>query len=289
MSDMFKAIASGTIFGGLVDCYVLEDKTRVISMRGAVRALTRGPDSSGKTSGSETGNLGQYLRNLPSKYEHLAAGKSLRFAMQARGMANGITAEQFYDILVAYSEAADLGEITHPGQLRIAANCNRLVRACGKIGIVALVDEATGYQSQRAPDELHTLVDKYLRETPGEWKRLWDKDVVSKLCGLYGIEQRGESFPTFACTVVGKLYKIILPGEVYAEMRSRNGSGDDRKGKLHQFFKEALWRFVHNDVPFVAYMARVSRTRQEFWNHMHARYGGQSFQLDMDLDGEAAQ
>ncbi len=46
-------------------------------------------------------------------------------------MAHGIIAEQFYDILVAYSEAADLGQITHPGQLRIAANCNRLVRQLG--------------------------------------------------------------------------------------------------------------------------------------------------------------
>ena len=191
--------------------------------------------------------------------------------------------------IAGLEQCANLGEITHPGQLRIAANCNRLVRACGKVGIVALVDEATGYQSQRAPDELQTLVAKYLLETPGEWKRLWDKDVVSKLCGLYGIEQRGESFPTFACNVIGKLYKLILPGEVYAEMRNRNGSGEERRGKLHQFFKEALWRFVHNDIPFVAYIARVSRTRQEFWNHMHARYGGQSFQLGMDLDGGAAE
>lgn len=282
---MLTTIASGTIFGGLVDCYVLNDKTRVVSMRGAVRALTRDAENIGKSGGHETGNLGQYLRRLPSNYAHLAAGTSRRFTLPSRGMANGITAEQFYDILVAYSEAADLGEITHPGQLRIAANCNRLVRACGKVGIVALVDEATGYQSVRAPDELHSLVDKYLRETPGEWKRLWDRDVVSRLCGLYGVEQRGESFPTFACKVVGKLYKIILPAEVYAEMRSRNGSGDERKGKLHQFFQAALWRFVHNDIPFVAYMARVSRTRQEFWSHMHARYAGESFQLDMGLDG----
>lgn len=283
MSDMFKAIAGGTIFGGLVDCYVLADKTRVISKRGVSRALSGGSDA------PEIKDLPRALGKLPSKYGQIATPRAIEFSRPTGGVAHGISAEQFYDILVAYSEAADLGEITHPGQLRIAANCNRLVRACGKIGIVALVDEATGYQSQRAPDELHTLVDKYLRETPGEWKRLWDKDVVSKLCGLYGIEQRGESFPTFACTVVGKLYRIILPGEVYDEMRSRNGSGEERKGKLHQFFKEALWRFVNNDIPSIAYFARISRTRREFWGHVHARYGGQAFQLDMDLDGESAQ
>jgi hypothetical protein len=176
---ILKTIASGTIFGGLVDCYVLSDKTRVISMRGAVRALTRDAGNTEKSGGHETGNLRQYLRRLPSKYGHLAAGTSRCFALPSRG---------------------------------------------------------------------------------------------------------GESFPTFACKVVGKLYKIILPAEVYAEMRNRNGSGEDRKGKLHQFFQAALWRFVHNDIPFVAYMARVSRTRREFWNHMHARYGGQSFQMGLGLD-----
>lgn len=279
-----RAIASGTIFGGLVDCYVLEDKTRVISKRGAVKALTRDAENTEKSGATNPTALGRYLSRLPSKYAHMSTRPTLRFRHQQGGMADGITAEEFYDILVAYSESADIGELTHPAQLRIAANCNRLVRACGKVGIVALVDEATGYQADRAANELRTLVDHYLRETPGEWQILWDKNVVSRLCRLYGIERRGESFPTFACNVIGKLYKLILPAEVYAEMRNRNGSGDERKGKLHQYFKEALWRFVHNDIPFVAYIARVSKSRQEFWNHMHARYADQSFQLGMDID-----
>lgn len=279
-----NAIAAGKLFGGLVDCYVLEDKRRVIVKRGAVKAITSG----GADSGVDGGNLRRYLAKLPEKYGLSGVGPSIGFTTPTGATAQGITAEQFYDILVAYSEAADLGEITHPGQLRIAANCNRLVRACGKVGIVALVDEATGYQTDREADALQSLVSQYLRETPGEWKRLWNKDVVARLCDLYGIERRGDAFPTFACRVIGKLYQIILPEEVYSEMRLRNGKGEERQGKLHQYFKDSLWRFVNNDIPSIAYFARISRTRREFWGHIHARYGGGAVQFGMDFDGDEA-
>lgn len=276
-----KVIASGKLFGG-VDCHVLADKRRVITQRGVVLALTTGPDGGGRKSG----NLAPYLERIPEKYSAARVGAEIAFLAPSGNVAHGITAEQFYEILVAYSEAADLGEISHPGQLRIAANCNRLVRACGKVGIVALVDEASGYQAERETGELQGLVAKYLRETPGDWTMLWDREVVQRLCDLYGIERRGNLFPAFVCNVIGRLYRLILPAEVYAAIRDRNGTGEERQGKLHQFFKSSLWRFVHNDIPFVAYMARASRTRREFWGHMHARYGGQAVQFGLDFDGD---
>lgn len=278
-----KAIASGKLFGGTVDCYVLADKRRVIAQRGVVRALTS--DGAGADSGVEGGNIRRYLDRLPEKYGFPGVGPSVvQFVTPSGATGRGITAEQFYDILVAYSEAADLGEITHPGQLRIAANCNRLVRACGKLGIVALVDEASGYQAERAPDELQTLVARYLRDDPGDWNLLWDRKVVQRLCDLYGVERRGKLFPAFAGNVIGRIYDLILPPEVSEAVRERNGAGDERKGKLHQFFRDSLWRFVHNDIPTVAFLAKISRTKGEFWGHMRARYADGPAQFGLDFD-----
>lgn len=275
-----KAIASGKLFGGTVDCYVLADKRRVISRRGIARALS----SAGESDAPEMKDLGRALARLPSKYAGVATPPTVTFTRPSGGIAHGITAEQFYEILVAYSEAADLGEITHPGQLRIAANCNRLVRACGKLGIVALVDEASGYQAERAPDELQTLVARYLRDDPGDWNLLWDRKVVQRLCDLYGVERRGNLFPAFAGNVIGRIYDLILPPEVSEAVRERNGAGDERKGKLHQFFRDSLWRFVHNDIPTVAFLAKISRTKGEFWGHMRARYADGPAQFGLDFD-----
>lgn len=273
MNDRPKAIYTGTLFNGLVDCYVLGDKRRVISQRGAVRALT----SDGESDGAKTGDLGRYLDRLPSRFAHLALAPRFELSLPSGGTASGITAEQFYDLLVAYSEAAEAGEL-HAKQLPLAANANRLVRAIGRVGIVALVDEATGYQVEREADELQGLVARYLLEEPAKWRRLWDDEVVGRLCALYRVERVGNLFPAFACSIISKLYQLILPPEIYAEMKVRNGRGDDRVANHHQLFREGLWRFVHNDIPFIAYIARISRGTDEFWNHMHARYGGAPFQ-----------
>lgn len=274
-----KALYEGTIFGGLVDCYVLADKRRVVSMRGAVRALTHSENIE-KNGGSKNAHFERFLERLPNDFRHLSMGPNVDFVATNGRPAKGVTAERFYDVLVAYSEAAERG-LLRADQVHIASNCTRLIRAIGRVGIVALVDEATGYQNEREANELQGLVAHYLRETPSQWKRLWDEEVVNRLCALYRIERKSNKFPLFACQEIGRLYRKILPQEVVDEMKRRNGKGDDRMGAHHQFFKDSLWRFVHNDIPFIAYIARISRNKREFWNHMDARYSGSEFQTSL--------
>ena len=276
-----KALYQGTIFGGLVDCYVLADKRRVISMRGAVRALANSENTE-KMSGPGNAHFGRYLDRLPNDYRHLQAGPAVDFSRPDGRLAKGVTAERFYEVLVAYSEAHERG-LLHPSQVHLAANCNRLLRAIGRVGIVSLVDEATGYQVEREANELQGLVAHYLRETPAQWQRLWSEEVVGRLCALYRIERKSKRFPLFACQEIGRIYRKILPAEVVSEIKRRNGKGVERIGNHHQFFKDSLWRFVHNDIPFIAYIARISRNKREFWNHMDARYSGGEFQTSLGI------
>lgn len=281
-----RVLYSGKLWG-MVDCYVLEDRRRVLSMRGAVRALTTeniekiDGNIDGRRAGRNAGDLNVYVSRLPEKYGVRSSDASFEIHRVEGGVAKAIEAARFVDILAAYSQAADSDEISHPGQLRIAANCNALLRAISRVGMVALIDEATGYQTERDANELQGLVAKYLREEPASWKRLWENDIVDRLCALYGVERRGELFPTFACDVIRRLYELILPPDVYEEMKRRNGTGAERQAKHHQFFRDSLWRFVNNDIPFVAYIARISRSRDEFWSHMRARYAGASFQFSI--------
>ena len=78
-----KAIASGTIFGGLVDCYVLEDKTRVISKRGVSRALSGGSDA------PEIKDLPRALGKLPSKYGQIATPRAIEFSRPTEAWPTG--------------------------------------------------------------------------------------------------------------------------------------------------------------------------------------------------------
>jgi hypothetical protein len=52
-----------------------------------------------------------------------------------------------------------------PSQYRhIVAACDTLMRGLAKVGIVALVDEATGYQKIRDRDALQAILEKVLRK-----------------------------------------------------------------------------------------------------------------------------
>jgi hypothetical protein len=71
---------------------------------------------------------------------------------QFRG--KGITAEQFEAILSAYVRALASGKLSTDRQKEIATACAMLSTSFLKVGITALIDEATGYQYERAADAL---------------------------------------------------------------------------------------------------------------------------------------
>ena len=60
--------------------------------------------------------------------------------------AKGIKAETFLDICKAYVQALHAGVLTTQRQIGIATKCSMLIAACAKVGLIALIDEATGYQ-----------------------------------------------------------------------------------------------------------------------------------------------
>lgn len=135
-----KALYAGSLFDGLLDCYVLDNGRRIVSQRGAVRALS---------GGRESGNLGAYLARLPNGYDTLTAGAAIDFVLPAGGLANGIEATCVADILKLYVDALSAGTL-HPKQVPIACRAAAMLGAFAKVGIVALVDEATGFVNQTA-------------------------------------------------------------------------------------------------------------------------------------------
>lgn len=79
---------------------MLDDARRVVSQRGIVKAL----------SGREGGDLGQYLSKLPSRFAVLQAGAEIEF-QGPTGPAKGREAQWLVDMLLAYDEADDAGEL----------------------------------------------------------------------------------------------------------------------------------------------------------------------------------
>ncbi|MCG6536160.1 MAG: hypothetical protein L7F78_16040, partial [Syntrophales bacterium LBB04] len=74
--------------------------------------------------------------------------------------ANGFKAQILPEICNVYLDARNANILT-PTQMKFAERCELLIRGFSRIEIIALVDEATGYQEIRDKDELHRILEAY--------------------------------------------------------------------------------------------------------------------------------
>ena len=57
--------------------------------------------------------------------------------------------------------------------MQMAMNASMFLAACAKVGLEALIDEATGYQYERADDALQVKLRAFLADE----LRAWGKDI----------------------------------------------------------------------------------------------------------------
>jgi hypothetical protein len=76
----------------------------------------------------------------------------------------------------------------HPLQIRIAERCELLARGFMEVGIIALVDEATGYQKERARDALARILEEFIAKELRPYIRMFSSEFYENLFRLRGLE-----------------------------------------------------------------------------------------------------
>lgn len=208
-----KATHTGSLFEGRLDCYVLDDERRVISANGTVRALTAGA--------VERGDLSRYINGLPSRFAELASRPKIEVTRPEGGTAHCYEATFLADLCQAYVDALGAGEL-RASQTHLGVNAARLLGAFAKVGIIALVDEATGYQSQREASALSFAFRAILLESACQWDLMWPPDFVAAICRLHGETWSGGAHPAYLASTYDKLYHLVLGDAVCAELKLRN-------------------------------------------------------------------
>lgn len=141
--------------GLIIPCYVLEDGTRVLSQRELQNSLKMvdDPEDGKQVAGSR---LARHL-NQKSLQPYLYKDKGIDHykpidCFKGDSIVKGYEATILADICDAFLEARK--EITSSARQEIIAKqCEVLIRAFAKVGIIALVDEATGYQHEKERNE----------------------------------------------------------------------------------------------------------------------------------------
>lgn len=227
-----------------IPCYVLEDKRRVIVQSGMFRALDM---SQGTATAKSTGDrLSRFIatkgvREFVSPELAKVITEPIKFRSPSGSVAYGYEATVLADLCNSVLDAREKGRLNYQ-QEHIADQCQILVRAFAKVGIVALVDEATGYQFDRARDALADILTTFLRNELAKWVKTFPDEFYRELFRLRGLSY--SQFTTKRPVIIGKLtndiiYERLAPG-VLEELKRKTPKTDKgyRKNKFHQWLTE---------------------------------------------------
>ena len=182
---LLRATHSGVLKIGNAEipCHVLENGERILSTRGVMKSLGRRWRGR-KYSGTqlpvflEAKNLKPYISN-----DLDMVLTPVIFKPKTGYQSEGYRAEILPIICEIYLKAKDDNSLT-PAQESIARNCEILVRALSKVGIIALVDEATGYQEVRDRIALQQILERYISKELLPWTKRFPDDFYKEMFRL---------------------------------------------------------------------------------------------------------
>ena len=227
-----------------IPCYVVENDVRVLSQRGMVAGL--GLKSQGGSSGVDskvprflTSNT---LKSFISNDLLMLLSSPVLFTLPHGMTAFGYPATVLPDICEVVLSARDAGKLLK-SQLHMAAQCELIMRGLARIGIIALVDEATGFQRIREERALATILEKFIAKELQPWTRTFPYEFYTEICKLKGWPS---VYAIKRPSVIGRytndiVYERLAPG-VLDELKTRTPRlpSGNLKNKFFQWFTPDL-------------------------------------------------
>lgn len=228
-----------------IPCYVLEDDRRVLVQGGLINALDISHGGSGGRGGDRLAKFVEGDRIKPFIKQAILdrTGSPILFKTTSGNLAHGYEATLLADLCDAVLEAKERGMLQKQ-QEHIAIRCRILMRAFAQLGIIALVDEATGYQEIRDRVALQKILDAFISKELLAWAKRFPDEFYQELFRLRGWQWKG--MHVNRPSVVGHwtndlVYERLAPG-VLEELRRKEPPDEkgNRKHHLHRWLTEDI-------------------------------------------------
>lgn len=268
-----------------IDCYVTDDKKRLLSLRGTARAI-----------GFKGGGSTALVRNLKAQWIQPFLGLDIKQWLtnidddqieRVSGTRGKdfipFESELFVDLCSSYVKAKNSGLFNGPRWIKQSKTADKMLAimsAFAKVGLVSLIDEITGYQEIREKDDLQKILAQYVRKEFLPWTKRFPDEFYIEMFRLRGWEYKGTPKPSFVGKLTNKIVYDQLPDGILEELKTKNPADDDgiRKKRHHQFLTE------HTGIPHldkhltsVITLMRISSDWNEFEKH---------FQRAFDVKGQ---
>lgn len=259
--------------GGVdLDVAVLEDGTRIITQAAVFKTLDRPSRGNARVIGipvfMDAKKLQPFitdeLRAVINRIEYKNIGGKYQ---------QGYDATILPLVSELYLKARRAGAIIQPNQMVTAQKAEILTVALSKVGMIALVDEATGYQHDRENDELQKILKAYISEELLPWqKRIPDiyYQELFRLNGwdytVSGIKKRPSCIAKWTNTIIYEQ----LPQDVLKTLKERTPKSESGN-RLHRFHQLLTLDVgdpnLNAQIQQVLALFKISDTMEEFWQH----------------------
>ncbi|WP_417440950.1 P63C domain-containing protein [Idiomarina sp.] len=234
--DRAKYTGVLNIAGNEISCAVLDNETRVVNGTNVLKAFGRKQMGTGKHSGLSPILTSKKLEEFVAPDEIRALQPITYLAKNGREQ-SGYPAEVIQIICEIYLRARDDNSL-EKGQLHLAEQAEIIVRSLAKTAIVALIDEATGYQYEREKDALQKILSAYIREDYMVWQQTFPRKFYKELFRLCDWEYNPSNVkrPAYLGKLTNKYVYELLPQGVLEKLRELNPTTETggRRRKHHQ-------------------------------------------------------
>ena len=161
-------------------------------------------------------------------------------------------------------------------QLRMVKRAAILLSAFAEVGLVALIDEATGYQYERAKKALADILEKFISKELRAWTKTFPTEFYQQIFRLKG--WRFDPASVKRPVIIGLytndvIYKRLAPG-VLKELRSKNPVVDGRR--KHKMFQWLTGDVGHpklrSHIDGVLALMRISENWAQFKQFLKKAY-----------------
>ena len=274
------------IIGVDVPCYVLSNGQKIIGRTSATEVLTgiRGGGALEKYIGVKA--LESFI-NKDLVLERFVPFRLLEVEGLEKAV-KGLPAELMIELcqgFVAALQASLDPESTRPRltdrQVQMAMNASMFLAACAKVGLEALIDEATGYQYERADDALQVKLRAFLAEELRAWEKTFPDELWMEFGRLTGWKGSLHSRPKWWGKLVIELIYDTLDPDV-AEYLKANRPPPGVKW-FQQLDENLGVRQLVSRCYEVIGMAKSCKNLHELRERVAVHYGRGSVQFQMYL------
>ena len=267
-------------------CYVLDDGQKIIGRTSATELLT------GIKGG---GALEKYIAVKalePFINKDLVLERFVPFRLlEVEGLekaVKGLPADLMIEVCQGFGAALQSTfdpQSNHPKltdrQIQMALKASAFLSACAKVGLEALIDEATGYQYARAEDALQVKLRAFIADELRAWEKTFPDELWMEFGRLTGWKGNLNSRPKWwGKLVIEMIYETLDPDVAEYLKNNKPPSGV----RWHRQLTENIGvRALVSRCFEVIGMAKACADMRELREKVARHYGRQVFQFTLSL------